>query len=149
MRESINFTEKQVTNGKMETDEKEHAKKYVGKYVLKTMDYGPTKEAQFKAVKLDPNNPEKTEIDTWKFRFHSLINSIEEAPRFKRRSHQSWEGRTRVMLEKFIYSAPNEVGEALMEISDKVNGFQEDEIKNSKGRLEEPSTQKSPQALQI
>jgi len=151
LRKSIELKEKDVTKPNMEEDELKHAKKYVGNYVLKTMNFGQKKEAQFKAVKLDANNPEITEIDTWSFRFHSLLNSIESAPRFKRKPHETWDGRLRKSLEHFIYAAPDIVGERLMDVSDEVNGFNEEEDvrKNSKGKHVEPSTRKSPKQLDI
>lgn len=129
MRKSINFKIEDIVDNSFEKDEKEHARKYVGEYVIKTMSYGQKNEAQFKAVTVNPNFPQASTIDAWKFRFHSLLFSIESAPGFTR-VHLSNPKKSK-MLEDFIYYAPNTIGEKLSELSDEVNRFSDEEQKNS------------------
>lgn len=126
MRKTIEMKLEDIADKKAAKDEIEHAKQYVGKYTLKTMSFGKKNEAQFRAVTVNPNSPQESEVDTWKFRFLSLLSSIEEAPGFGK-GYGSVKAKE---LEKYIYDSPPAVGELLQDIADEVNEYLEKDRKN-------------------
>ena len=119
MRKTKTFKLEDITEESFEKDEVEHAKKYVGEYNIKTLSFGEKNEAQFKAITVNPQNTGISQIDAWKFRFHTLINGLEIVPGFHKRPFSGYDIRTREKLEQFIYNAPAKLGEALQELSDR------------------------------
>ncbi len=130
MKKTINFEEKDVIEKNMDEEEVAHAKKYIGTYTFKSLSFGEQNEAQYNAVRIVAGGGRTAEVDSWKFRFNSMIFSIIEAPEIGKRSGREWGVRRRAQLEQYIYDAPSGVGNKLLDASDEVNGFAEEDIKN-------------------
>jgi hypothetical protein len=128
-KETIIIEEKDVIEESMEEEEIKHAEQYIGKYVIANMSFGQKSEAQYSAMKISGANADSYEIDAWKFRFQTLIQSLKEVPTIGSRK-QSWSANKKKQLEFFIYNAPPSVGDKLMAASDRLNKYAEEERKN-------------------